>query len=155
MKAKDIYEVKDRLEQERQRKLLELEHVNQDIRELMELCNHEVVFQYHDNHPRKMILLGTCYCPACGKKLAITAETPIQETPFKDSRIIVLKNISLLGTEKTLRVLREEVKSNMDIYYSPNSNLEELSSRMEGLLQKQEYDYDKEKTYIKKEGESV
>ena len=40
--------------------------------------------------------------------------------------------------------------SNVDYYYDPNANVEELSQRVEGLLVEKQYDYLAEKRLVKK-----
>ena len=58
----------------------------------------------------------------------------LQELIFKDSRIISLTNLSLFGTSEVRHFTRNVVYQNMELYYNPELDIEELSNRMEEIL---------------------
>ncbi len=135
-----IFEETERLEKELIEEQKKLEQLDKKLLELTNICPHEVVFCYSDNHPRKMNIYGKYFCPACGKIVICTSYNQVRKTDFKNSRIISLK-LLLRGTEKTLTLLRNEVYNNLDLYYNPNINEDFLSGKMEDVLKSEEYNY--------------
>ena len=124
--------------------------LNKKYLEVRELCPHEIVFKYTDNHPRKRLIEGTYYCPACGKLWKNFETDQIDSLPLKDSKVISLENISLLGTKENLDRIRTEVMNNQIIYYDSNISSQELALRMEEVLKDYQYDYmSPEKTFVK------
>ena len=88
-----------------------------------------------------MVVYGKYYCPACGKTIMCYKNGQIKETDFKDSRVIPLTNLSLVGTPQLHNTIRNEVLDNMDFYYDYIIPDEELSSRMEEVLKNMQDDY--------------
>ena len=93
---------------------------------------------------------GTYFCPACGKAIKCFGMNQIYDTPFKDSRIIPLPNLSLLGTPEVHRMMRNEVYDNMDTYYDPIVSIQELSLKMEDVLKENQYEYESPAKVFKK-----
>ena len=111
------------------------------MEEIMNDCPHEIVFKYIDNHPRKMCIDGKYFCPACAKTIQCIHEEDRLETPFKNSRVIPLTNLSLEGSQDIYYTIRNEVYDHLDIYYNPAYSDELLSLRMESLLEDKQVDY--------------
>ena len=145
-----IYIFRRRQELENQKE--ELNHAYREVKaeeqELMNECSHDIVFQFHDNAPRKMLLEGTFYCPVCGFIQQISTKEEFKKSNIQDSRIIPLTNLSLVGNPETLEKIREEVWNKIEYYYNPNISIQELSNTM--MNQLQEYQVDLNKRYIKK-----
>ena len=118
---------------------------------IKELCDHEIVFKYLDNHPRKKKVDGNYFCPACGKTIRCFGDEEINETNFSNSRIIPLNNLSLLGTKEVYQAIRNEVYNNIDLYYNPHVTIQELSFRMENLLKNYQVFYEIPDKVLKKE----
>ena len=140
METKKVFEETGKLGNEIGRLHKQLDNVNMKILELMEECPHEIVFKYTDNHPRKEIIDGSYYCPACGKYAHFIVAG--QELPFKTSIIIPLTNLSLVASSDLYRTIRNEVYMNMDFYYNSETPIEELTSRMESLLEDKQTKYE-------------
>ena len=151
---REVFESADMLAQRRD----DLENAKQQLLEeqqrLINSCSHEIVFKYNDNHPRKMPIDGHYYCPACGKVITTKKPEQIKETMFRESIIVPLTNLSLIGDRDTLSSISLEVQENMDLYYSSILTIEEMSSRMEAILADEQYDFNKplklRRTYSKK-----
>jgi hypothetical protein len=111
------------------------------MEEIMNDCPHEIVFKYTDNHPRKMCIDGKYFCPACAKTIQCIHEEDRLETPFKNSRVIPLTNLSLEGSKEVYFTIRNEVFEHMKFYYNPNNCDEALILRMESLLEDKQTDY--------------
>ena len=141
MDTKKVFEETCKLDNEIGRLHRQLDSVNMKILGLMEACPHEIVFKYTDNHPRKALIDGSYYCPACGKQVNFVVEG--QELPFKTSRIIPLTNLSLVDSSDLYYTIRSEVYMNMDFYYNPDTPIEELASSMELLLEDKQTKYEK------------
>ena len=134
METKKVFEETGKLGYEIKKLGNLLEKVNKKCFEMMELCPHEIVFKYNDNHSRLFMIDGTYFCPACGKLIKCYIKEHLNETAFKDSRIIPLNNLSLIGTSDVHHTIRNEVYENMDLYYDCNVSTIELSSKMEQKL---------------------
>ena len=142
MDTKRVFEETGRLGNEIGRLHKQLDNINMKILGLMEECPHEIVFKYMDNHPRMLMIDGTYFCPACGKSIKCIKKEQLQESSFKDSRVIPLTNLSLFGTSEVHHTIRNEVYENMDLYYDSEADIDELSSRMEELLKDKEQRYE-------------
>ncbi len=141
METRKIFEETGKIGNEIGRLREKIEDLNTKYLEMTELCPHEIVFKYNDNHPRKMMIDGTYFCPACGKTIRCFGINQIYDTPFKDSRIILLSNLSLLGTPEVHQIMRNEVYDNMDVYYDSIIPIQELSSKMENILTDKQCEY--------------
>ena len=144
METEKVFEETIKLGNEIRNLGIMLEQTNRKCYKMMELCPHEIVFKYNDNHPRKMVCDGNYFCPACGKSIRLVSKTQIGLSSFKDSRIIPLTNLSLVGTSELLYTIRNEVYQNMDLYYNDEVSTEDLEGRMEDILKDQEVLYDKD-----------
>ena len=140
METKEVFEETGKLGNEINRLRKLLEQVNKECLEMMQQCSHEIVFKYNDNHSRKMMIDGTYFCPACGKIIKCIQRDQIQDTPFKNSRIISLIGLSLLGTSENHYIIRNEVYNNLDLYYDCNIPVEELSFKMGKVLKDKQYE---------------
>ena len=139
MDNKEIYNNLINLEEE-------IDNCNEDLKglyqkriELMNSCNHYIVFKYRDNRPSKLRIDGNYYCPICGKIIELFNKDDIKKSIFKDSRVIPLPHLSLISNNETLSTIRENVISNMDFYYNLENNTKDLSNKMEQALEKYKY----------------
>jgi histidinol phosphatase-like enzyme len=105
-------------------------------------CKHELVFKINDNQNRKMVIDGNYYCPECGKLIECVFKNQYLYTEFKDSKIIDLSKLSLVGDTKTLMKIKDEVLNNKDFYYNCK-NINEIRTIMEDKLHDFQYDYSK------------
>ena len=143
METRKVFDETIKIDKEVTKTKKYLNMLNNKTNMLKEECSHEIVFKYNDNHPRKMIIDGNYFCPACGKTIRCIHNNDIKESRFKKSRIIPLSNISLLGTKEVYYLIRKEVFENMNYYYNKNIDIEDLSNRMENILIDFQYDYNK------------
>lgn len=150
METIQIFEETKNLKEEIKRLENELEKANQKINKIKKHCAHEIVFKYNDNYPKKMIIDGHYICPACGKNIKCFEKEQIKTTSFKDSRIIPLTNLSLIGNTETISTLISEVYNNIDIYYDYNIPTEQLSNLMETVLVDKQSKYENPKTLNKR-----
>ena len=151
MKIVDVFNEVEILKIKRNRLIKELEKNNLEKLKIQELCNHELVFNYHDNILRKAVIDGSYYCPACGKVIEFINQDQINNTVFKNSRIIPLNNISLIGTKDVHDAIRNEVYSNIKYYYNFNITDEDLSNKMEELLAEYQCSYESSENLTKRE----
>ena len=117
---------------------------------MMELCPHELVFKFSDNHPRKALNDASYFCPSCGKAIVFIQEKQLKETEFKTSKIISLTNLSLIGTNDVFSAIRNEVYNNIDLYYNSNVLKEELINKMESLLEDKQSKYKSPELILRK-----
>lgn len=85
---------------------------------------------------------GSYFCPACCKTIKCYGNIKVHDTCFKNSRIILLTNLSLFGTPEVHQIIRNEVYNNMNIYYNSNISIQDLSSKIESLLKDNENEFE-------------
>jgi len=149
MDTKNVFEEKKLLGDEISLLRQRVDIINSKIQGLMEKCPHEIVFKYIDNNPRKAVIDGSYYCPACGKHVPFVIYG--QDIPFKSSRIIPLTNLSLIGSRDLFHTIRNEVYVNMDFYYNPDTPIEDLASRMSSMLEDEQTKYENPILTLKRE----
>ena len=138
MDTRKIFEETGRLGNEINRLGKQLDKLNKQCFEMMEACPHEIVFKYIDDHPRMLSIDGRYFCPACGKTVKCMKSKDIQNSSFKNSKVVPLTNLSLIGTSELYHTIRNEVYQNIEFYYSQDKPIEELSIRMEDVVKDQE-----------------
>ncbi len=148
--TKEIFNRIDVIESEISEAQETIQRLNINRARVMDLCSHDIVFKYKDNYPKKAVFDGSYYCPACGKTLKCIDKKQLWGSEFSESRIIPLTNLSLFGSKKVHRAIREEVSSNMDYYYDYVIPEEELSTKMEKVLKDKEIRYESPKVVLKK-----
>lgn len=134
MNIEEVYNVAFVLDRKIDRINSQLEHIKLKREALKELCTHDIVVKYHDDFPRKISYSSTCYCPACGKLIKCCYQGQEKETDFKKSRVIDLKNISLIGADDVHMAIKQEIISKLDLYYDECVPIETLASMMEMSL---------------------
>jgi len=150
METIQIINQRKQLENEKIKLEQKIKSMNEELNILSQECKHDIVFKYNDKQPRKIVIDGYYYCPACGKVEEFIFKNQYLSSCFKNSKIISLTDLSLVGDKDTLMKIRDEVLDNLDYYYK-NNNLYDLRNTMEGKLK--DYQYKKEKKsklFIKK-----
>lgn len=150
MKTKEVFEEKDKLEEEINKVQELLNRLNNKSNEITKLCQHEIVFKYKDNYPRKMAFDGNYFCPACGITIKCFNKEQIKESIFNNSRIIPITHLSLFGTKEVYKAIKKEVYDNYDLYYDYIIPEEELSYKMEEELRDKQLTYEGPEISIKK-----
>ncbi len=150
MKTSEVFEETGKIGNEIVKEHIKLDKLNNRCLEIMNLCPHEIVFKYNDNHPKKLKTDGNYFCPACGKTIKCIDHNQILESPFNNSRIISLSNLSLIGNKETYSSIRNEVYCNMNFYYNTDINDDVLSSKMETILKEMQVNYLPQSKVLKK-----
>ena len=141
MESKKVFDETERLKNEITKEKEKLNKLLKLNLEMMNLCNHEIVFKFRNNHPSKAPIDASYFCPACGKKLLLFKKNNFKELEFKNSKVVSLTNLSLFGTSEVFDIIRNEVYNNIDLYYNNNISTEELANRMEALLKEKQIKY--------------
>lgn len=144
MDTKEVIEKSVEIEKKRTNLMEKIRIVNSDYSNIVTNCPHELVFKFNDNQPKKMVIDGHYYCPACGKTIECIAKYQYLDSVFKKSRIIDLYGLSLVGTTEVLKKMREEVINNRDFYYKCKDDVE-IKNKMEDVLYDYQHDYKKDK----------
>ena len=134
MKTDEIFKESYRIKDETFEVYRKINDLKAEYLDNQDTCSHEIVFKYADNHPRKMKIDGDYFCPACEKVISCIHENDIQDTVFKNSRIIPLTRLSLCGTPHIHEIMKSEVYYNMDLYYNNDIQEDDLSLKMEETL---------------------
>ena len=134
MKTSEIFKESYRIEDETFKIYRKIDDLKAEYLDNQDSCMHEIVFKYTDNHPRKLMIDGNYFCPACDKVISCVHEEDIEDTIFKDSRVIPLTNLSLYGTPHIHAIIKSEVYYNMSLYYNFDIAIEELANKMESKL---------------------
>ena len=141
MDSRDVFNKTIKYGNEIKKKRLEMESLAKKITDIWAECNHEIVFKYRDDHLRKMMIDGYYFCPACGQTIKCIYEDDLKESSYKNSLIVPLTNLSLVGDQETYSAIREEVYYNYDFYYNLDTTPEEMQAQMEGVLKDYEEKY--------------
>lgn len=141
MDLKKYYDETSRIANEMKQTREKLEGLIDEYSEIRKICTHDIVFKYKDNYPRQDEIDGNYFCPACKLVIECAKKGQIEQTKFGRARIIPLLNLSLRNGSNVHNAIRQEVYSNLDYYYNPNSEIEEMSEKMEGVLLEHHFDY--------------
>ena len=112
----------------------EIEEYNRKCTNLGYMCDHEIIFKYNDNQPKMMMIDGYYFCPACGRAIECLYDSDLKVSPFKKSKVVPLTNLSLITSQELYSTIRNEVYSNYDFYYNPDTSIEEMQMKMESVL---------------------
>ena len=134
MKSEDnIYKLKKELEEKKALLSLELNLVTKRLIYLQEKCPHTIVFKFNDHLPHDLNI-DLCYCPACSQKENIYDGYEIDETSFKNSKVIDLTDLHIREYIDIYEVVQNEVFSHYEYYYNINRPSETLSETMEKII---------------------
>lgn len=114
------------------------------------LCTHDIVFKFVDNQPRLAPVEGNYFCPACNLVIQFAEKGQIENSKYKNSRIISLPNLSLRNGKNLHKAIRQEVYENLELYYSKKIDEDFLSKKMEEVLITQQIDYSEKNKVLKK-----
>jgi hypothetical protein len=149
METKDVFEKSSEYGNKIKQLRKEMEDYAKKCTELWNECNHEIVFKYNNDHPRMMIIDGDYFCPACGQTIECIHSVDIIKSPFKNSKIIQLSNLSLYTSKELYSDIRGEVYFNYDFYYNPETDVDDMQNKMENVLMKYDSPYDVKRLYKK------
>ena len=149
MNTKQIFDGSEFLEIEKREYTERLDEIERKKQVIQYNCTHDIVFKYKDNNPRRILSDDNYYCPACDKNIICKIHDSFPQTVFRNSRVIPITNLSILGDRVTLKAIKKEAYSKMDYYYDKDIPIEELSSSMEKVIKSEEYDYNNEKSLKK------
>lgn len=150
MEIKRVFEKTEEIEEKINNLKQQIQELNNQKKEIREICSHDIVFKYNDNQPRKMIVDGNYYCPACETSIECFQNNQIKNTPFRNSRIINLSSLSILGTKEVHHKIRNEVYQNIDLYYHSDYNVEELTDKMIEILEDYQIENEKPEKVLRK-----
>ncbi len=142
MIAKKVFELSKGLDEIRYRYLQELDKIEAQSSNLKESCDHAVVIKYMDNHPRLAQVDGNYFCPACKKMIRVLDKEKFKETAFANSKVVDTTSLSLIGSRETLDAFANEVLDNIDLYYHPLIDAEELTNFMIESIKAKQLVYD-------------
>ena len=142
MNSKEIFIETGKLGNEINELHKRIDNINARCGQLIEICPHDIVVKYKDDHPRKMPIEGNYFCPACGSTIRCYKKGDISETAFNSSRVINLHNLSLMGSRDLYRAIRNHVFDNFDKYYNPSIPTRELQEDLEEALVSYEIRYE-------------
>ena len=100
------------------RKLLKLK---EQEKKLHKNCNHNIVILFDDHIPRKIGKMFECMCPICSKKEEISILNRIENTAFRNSKIIDLTEYDI-DIVKTFKIIQNEIHDRYDFYYNSTMN---------------------------------
>ena len=126
----EIYKKIQTINSDKKRLELLLSTMNDKISDLKEVCSHDLVlrFMIYKTHPIEQSC--DCYCPACGKKEIIYNEYGMDNSSFKDSKIVDLKELSYNDYHDYFDDIIEFVFNNYEFCYSSDSNEDEISKKI-------------------------
>ncbi len=140
MSIKDIFKKRKQINEGFERVNHELVKLYAEDEQLKKDCPHSLVVLFNDNNPRKKLIAGTCFCPACNLKLQIAKDENLEKSVFGKSEIIDVRRLSLIANSETLNAIRDEIYNNIGEYI--NLPLFVLEDRMVDVLSQYEVKYD-------------
>ena len=140
MNIKNYFDETTKVENELIEANKKLEQISSTYHDLRGICTHRIIFKYKTNFPRENQIDGDYYCPACRLVIECARPEHLTQTKFRESRVIPLLNLSLRNGRNVQDAIREEVYNNLELYYNPDVPIDELSTKMEGILQEHHYD---------------
>lgn len=147
MDTKTVIRANQNIRAARQKQLALLQKINDYAKEIMSACPHEIVVQMRDNHPRKMLIDGSFYCPACDRILVDTTISSIGVVKlFGHSKLLQLTELSLINNDKTLDMIKKEIIEHYDEYLSGQKTKKDLVE----LLRSEEYTFDRATNQMRK-----
>lgn len=150
MELKKYFDETSRIENELSQTRKQYERLIDTYHEVRKLCTHDIVFKYLDNRPRMATIDGNYFCPACNLVIQYAEKRQIETSKYKNARVIPLLNLSLSDGKDLHNAIRQEVYENLDLYYDKEVSVEELSSKMEGVLASHHHDYINPSKVLKK-----
>ncbi|MBR4262500.1 MAG: hypothetical protein IKQ35_03970 [Bacilli bacterium] len=120
------YEVRTDLLQEKRKLVKRIGEIDYRLKTLQEHCNHEIVFMFGDSTPHKIGEVNCCFCPTCNKIEIIHQANGINNTSFRDSRVIDMHEVDYF--EKPFSIVSEELFTNYDGYLRKSDD--EVKKRM-------------------------
>ena len=141
MDLKKYYDETSRITNEMKQTREKLDGLIDEYSEIRKICTHDIVFKYKDNYPSQDKIDGNYFCPACKLVIECAEKGQIEQTKFGRARIIPLLNLSLRNGNNVQNAIREEVYSNLDMYYNSKVSTEALSSKMEDAIAEHHFDY--------------
>ena len=132
MSIKDIFKKRKQINEDFERINHELVKLYAEDEQLKKDCPHSLVVLFSDDGPRKKLIEGTCFCPACNLKLQIVKKEHLKKSVFRKSEIIDVRKLSLIANSETLNAIRDEIYNNIGEYI--NLPLHVLEDRMTSVL---------------------
>lgn len=146
MDIKKVIEINSNIRKARDKEIERLKTISEYMQDIMRECPHNVVVKIRNNHPRMIHVDGTYYCPACDMMLFnLPSYKKLADTPFKDSKVLNLAELSLLCDKDTLDTIKTEIVTNYDEYLNDQN-----SDNLKELLKSMEYDYDRSSCQMKR-----
>lgn len=145
----DIYNerrkfIKTRIELEKK-----LENIIKNTNDLQNECSHNIVLELDDQKPHKVGKITTCFCPACGKSEDIYRGHKIENSSFKNSKLIDLTKISIYEFINNSLTIIEHIFNNYEKYYNKDIIESEIAESLLSLIETQNKSENKPKTYKK------
>ena len=129
----EIYKTRKEKEIEKRQLTMQIEALDEYLNYLKTTCPHDTVFELADNFPRKIGIITTCYCPACGRIEKIYKTHELEKSSFKNSQIISLKEFNHINQREVLKIIQKEVLNSI-IGNNGETSMEELSERIKSKL---------------------
>ena len=110
---------------------------------LQEICNHQIVLKFDDKKPHKVGPIYTCVCPICDKVKKFYADK-IEESEFKDSKVIDLTKLDFKESIKIYDKIVEYIMENYNDFYENSIDSNVLRDSIYKFILEKEYVYDVE-----------
>lgn len=148
MFTEDVFSKRWELESEKEQLKQKMKKLDYQHKELIELCSHEIVVEFKDNHPRKMRIRNNYFCPACGMLITSDMKNQIEYSLINNSRIIDLTELSLKPNYEILSSIERFIF--VYLYSSTSINIDTLERLLKEELRQYDYDYNRPKMILEK-----
>ena len=105
---------------------------------LQNICKHNIVLKFDDKMPHKVGTIYTCTCPICDKVASFYLDRKIEESEFKNSKLIDLTKLDGEEACKLYNLIVNYILENYSYFYESDTNSFELEKSIYQFLKKED-----------------
>ena len=113
MNSKDVINNIKNVNKELEALYIKKNSLLKQIVKLKNECSHDLVVMLCDHKEHKVGVIYDCICPACGKRVDVYPTHELENSVFKNSRVVNLTHLSIYDYNSVLNNIVE----NYDYYY--------------------------------------
>lgn len=111
--------------------------MDDNLSNLKNKCNHSLVLIFDDHKPHKIGKIYHCFCPACSKFEHVYNKLRLENSSFKNSKIIDLSDIPMMNFNNYINQIIHYIFENYNYFYNNCSN-EEIANSILSIVKSKE-----------------
>lgn len=129
-----IYEIRKNIEKNKELFYLKIKILENQENQLMDICDHSLIFSLTDINPHKTGLTSVHFCPACLKKINVFNNQIEDNYPFNNSYLINLGKCNFKICHNIYQNIQKIVFTYPELYYNFKIEDEEKIMEINALL---------------------